>query len=160
MTVNEQNKYISDVVNLVDKVAETRKQIEEENKNRKPVSITVYLHILALVITTIIDNLDFLSYNIRYAFTIACLVLVLLGVIRILLALIKKKKQKALDDQRFKNGEMSQTEREAYIKRKIKFAEQAYNHGDITLIQLEALKKIIQMSLFILIISELHTLKL
>jgi hypothetical protein len=45
------------------------------------------------------------------------------------------------ENKRFENGEMTPAERKAYVKRKIDFAEMAYRHGDLTLLQLEALKK-------------------
>ena len=143
LTVDEQNNYISDAAKFIDDAAEMHKQIQEEYKNKKPIPITVYLHFFALIALAIVGLLflDYMPYNISYIVAIAYLGLSLLGVIRIIIFLIKKKKKRVLDDQRFENGEMTQAERESYIKRKIKFAEQAYHHGDLTLTQLEALKK-------------------
>lgn len=45
------------------------------------------------------------------------------------------------DEQRFKNGEMSPSERAAYAKKKIEFAEMAYRGGQLTLMELELVKK-------------------
>ena len=50
---------------------------------------------------------------------------------------------KKLDEEkrRFEKGEMSADERDRYIKRKIRVAEEMYHHGDLSLLELEAIKK-------------------
>ena len=53
----------------------------------------------------------------------------------------EKRKAREEEDRRFENGEMTPAERSAYVKRKLDFAEMAYRHGDLTLWQLEALRK-------------------
>ena len=45
------------------------------------------------------------------------------------------------EKRRFEKGEMSAEERERYIKRKIRNAEEMYQHGDLSLLELEAIKK-------------------
>ena len=44
-------------------------------------------------------------------------------------------------EKRFERGEMSQEEREKYINKRIKSAEERYRHGDLPLFALEAIKK-------------------
>lgn len=53
----------------------------------------------------------------------------------------RRAKKHEEDERRFKNGEMSPSERSAYAKKKIEFAEMAYRGGQITLLELELVKK-------------------
>ena len=45
------------------------------------------------------------------------------------------------NERRFDNGEMTENERAEFIAKKIKRAEELYFHGDLTLLELEAIKK-------------------
>ena len=143
LTVEEQNKYISDVAKAVDNTAEIRKEIEEHNKNSKPIPKKVVLiWIAAMAITGIIGLFEIGSERLIAASWLTYIILFFIPVTTFLIIpKIKEIKGRKNEDERFEKGEMTQAERESYIKRKLKFAEQAYHHGDITLTQLEALKK-------------------
>jgi hypothetical protein len=76
----------------------------------------------------------------------------ILAIIIIIVYLVYKdvilpKKEKEINEQweeekrRFENGEMSAYEREKYIKSKIRHAEQMYNSGQLSFLELQALKK-------------------
>lgn len=53
----------------------------------------------------------------------------------------ERQKAREDEDKRFDNGEMTPDERASYVKKKLSFIEMAYQHGDLTLLELEALKK-------------------
>ena len=112
-------------------------------KNRKSIPKTVVLiWIAAMAITGIIGLFEIGSKELIIASWLTYIVLFFIPVTKFLIIpKIKEIKGRKNEDERFEKGEMTQAERESYIKRKIKFAEQAYHHGDLTLTQLEALKK-------------------
>lgn len=54
---------------------------------------------------------------------------------------ISRAKKRKEEERRFESGEMTKEERENYIQKKIKSAEEMYHHGNLSLLEFEAIKK-------------------